>query len=505
MSGFVLEMKGITKLFPGVKSLDDVSLEVKPGSVHALMGENGAGKSTLMKCLFGLYQPDRGTIVLDGKTVQIKEPKQALELGIAMIHQELHPVPDRSVMENVWLGRFPVRRLGPLSWVSDRSMEEATTKLFRELDISMDPRVRIGTLSVSKIQLIEIAKAVSYHSKIIIMDEPTSSLTGPEAERLFAIIRDLKKRGVAIIYISHKMEEILRIADEVTILRDGRKVGTWPASELTIDTMIHSMVGRSLDQRFPPKLNIPNETYFEVKNLSAGGNGRLRDVSFSVKKGEILGIGGLVGAQRTELLETIFGLRPKATGQFFSQGKEIFIRSPRDAIQHGLALLTEERRVTGIFPTWSVLENTVIANQKHYRGPFGLIRDKPRIADTERSIHDLRIKTPSWTAAIKNLSGGNQQKVLLARWLLTQPTLLLLDEPTRGIDVGAKAEIYGMIVELAKQGKSVIVISSEMAELIGLSDRILVMCEGRAAGMIPGQGATEEQILRLATQFKEPV
>ncbi|HET9241642.1 MAG TPA: sugar ABC transporter ATP-binding protein [Oligoflexus sp.] len=505
MSGFVLEMKGITKLFPGVKSLDDVSLNVKPGSVHALMGENGAGKSTLMKCLFGLYQPDRGTIVFDGKAVQIKEPKQALERGIAMIHQELHPVPDRSVMENVWLGRFPVRRLGPFSWVSDRSMEEATTKLFQELDISMDPRVRIGTLSVSKIQLIEIAKAVSYQSKIIIMDEPTSSLTGPEAERLFAIIRDLKKRGVAIIYISHKMEEILRIADEVTILRDGRKVGTWPASELTIDTMIHSMVGRSLDQRFPPKLNIPNETYFEVKNLSAGANGRLRDVSFSVKKGEILGIGGLVGAQRTELLETIFGLRPKATGQFFSQGKEIFIRSPRDAIQHGLALLTEERRVTGIFPTWSVLENTVIANQKHYRGPFGLIRDKPRIADTERSIHDLRIKTPSWTAAIKNLSGGNQQKVLLARWLLTQPTLLLLDEPTRGIDVGAKAEIYGMIVELAKQGKSVIVISSEMAELIGLSDRILVMCEGRVAGMIPGQGATEEQILRLATQFKEPV
>jgi methyl-galactoside transport system ATP-binding protein len=505
MSGFVLEMKGITKLFPGVKSLDDVTLNLRPGSVHALMGENGAGKSTLMKCLFGLYQPDRGTIVLDGRAVLIKEPKQALDLGISMIHQELHPVPDRSVMENLWLGRFPLRRLGPFSWVSDQAMHEATEKLFRELDISLDPRVRIGTLSVSKIQLIEIAKAVSYNSKIIIMDEPTSSLTGPEAERLFKIIRDLKQRGVAIIYISHKMEEILRIADEVTILRDGRKVGTWPAQELTIDSMIHNMVGRALDQRFPAKVNVPDETYLEVQHLSAQGAGRLHDVSFSVKKGEILGIGGLVGAQRTELLETLFGLRPKTTGQFFCQGREIFIHSPRDAIRHGLALLTEERRVTGIFPTWSVLENTVIANQKHYRGRAGFIRDSLRIADTERSIQDLRIKTPSWTTAIKNLSGGNQQKVLLARWLLTKPTLLLLDEPTRGIDVGAKAEIYAMIVELAKQGKSVIVISSEMAELIGLSDRILVMCEGRVAGIIPGQGATEEQILRLATQFKEPV
>jgi methyl-galactoside transport system ATP-binding protein len=504
MSEFVLEMKGITKAFPGVKCLDDVSLEVRPGSVHALMGENGAGKSTLMKCLFGLYQADRGTIALDGKTVLIKEPKQALDLGISMIHQELHPVPDRSVMENLWLGRFPMKRLGPLRWVSDQAMLEATEKLFKELDIPLDPRARIGSLSVSKIQLVEIAKAVSYQSRIIIMDEPTSSLTGPEAERLFAIMRQLQKRQVAIIYISHKMEEILRIADEVTILRDGRKVGTWPASALTIDTMIHSMVGRTLDQRFPARTNVPHETFFEVQHLSAPGAGRLRDVSFSVKKGEILGIGGLVGAQRTELLETIFGLRPRAGGQFFMQGHEIFIRSPQDAIRHGLALLTEERRATGIFPSWSILENTVIAHQRHYRGPMGLLQDRRRLADTERCIRDLRIKTPSWSTAIKNLSGGNQQKVLLGRWLLTQPSLLLLDEPTRGIDVGAKAEIYNMIVELAKQGKSVIFISSEMAELIGLSDRILVMCEGRVADVIPGQGATEEQILRLATQFKEP-
>jgi methyl-galactoside transport system ATP-binding protein len=504
MSAYVLEMKGITKVFPGVKSLDDVTLSVRPGSVHALMGENGAGKSTLMKCLFGLYQPDRGTIVLDDQPVVLKEPKDALDRGISMIHQELHPIPDRSVMENVWLGRFPQKKLGPFSWISDAAMYEATAKLFRELDMDIDPRVRIGTLSVSKIQLIEIAKAVSYQSKVIIMDEPTSSLTGPEAERLFAIIQDLKKRGVAVIYISHKMEEILRISDEVTILRDGRKVGTWPAAEMTIDKMITSMVGRTLDQRFPPKANVPDDVYFEVQHLSSPPPGRLQDVSFTVKKGEILGIGGLVGAQRTELLETIFGLRPKATGQFLCRGREIFIHSPRDAIAHGLALLTEERRVTGIFPVWSVLENTVIACQKSYRGPLGLLQDARRIEDTERSIKDLRIKTPSRAAAIKNLSGGNQQKVLLARWLLTKPELLLLDEPTRGIDVGAKAEIYGMIMDLAKQGKSVIVISSEMAELIGLSDRILVMCEGRVAGIIPGHEATEEKILRLATQFKEP-
>jgi len=503
MSEYILEMKGITKTFPGVKSLDDVTLNVRAGTVHALMGENGAGKSTLMKCLFGLYQPDRGVIVLDGKTVAIKEPKQALDLGIAMIHQELHPVPDRSVMENVWLGRFPIKHWGPLRWVSDKAMQEATEKLFRELEIPLDPRVRIGTLSVSKIQLIEIAKAVSYNSKVIIMDEPTSSLTGPEVERLFAIIKDLKKRGVAIIYISHKMEEILHISDEVTILRDGRKVGTWQAAELNIDKMITSMVGRTLDQRFPSKVNVPENIFFEVQHLSAPPSGRLRDVSFTVKKGEVLGIGGLVGSQRTELLETLFGLRAKATGQFFCQGREISIRSPRDAIRHGLALLTEERRVTGIFPAWSVLENTVVANQKQYRSPVGLLLDRLRIRDTEQSIKDLRIKTPSWTTAIKNLSGGNQQKVLLARWLLTKPDLLLLDEPTRGIDVGAKAEIYGMIMELARQGKSIVVISSEMAELIGLSDRILVMCEGRLAGILPGKEATEEKILRLATQFKE--
>ena len=501
MSAYVLEMKSISKEFPGVKALDGVDLKVRAGTVHALMGENGAGKSTLMKCLFGIYRPDAGEIFLDGKAVELASPKQALDLGVAMIHQELHPVRDRSVMENVWLGRFPIKSFGPLRWVSDRAMLAQTELLFRELDLKIDPRARIGSLSVSKVQSIEIAKAVSYQSKIIVMDEPTSSLNSAEAERLFQVIADLTRRGVAIIYISHKMEEILRIADDVTIMRDGRLIGTWPAADLTIDRMIARMVGRDLGQRFPTKENVPGEVFMRVENLSSRLPASVKSISFDVKKGEILGIGGLVGSQRTELIETIFGLRPKASGRILIEGRELAIRSPADAIAHQMALLTEERRATGIFPMLSVLENIVIANQRRYLGKTHLLRDAGRTADARRYVTELRIKTPSIETPIKNLSGGNQQKVLLARWLLTQPVLLLLDEPTRGIDVGAKAEIYGIISQLAKQGKSIIFISSEMSELIGLSDRILVMCEGRLSGVLPAEGATEEQILRLATRF----
>lgn len=501
MSGYILEMNGICKEFPGVKALDSVSLRLKPGSVHALMGENGAGKSTLMKCLFGMYRPDAGTIIIDGKPELIRNSKQALDLGISMIHQELHPVLERSVMENVWLGRFPLKSFGPLRWVDHETMLKKTEDLFRELEMDIDPKLRIGSLSVSKIQSIEIAKAVSYQAKIIVMDEPTSSLTGTEVERLFAIINELRRRGVAIIYISHKMEEILRIADEVTIMRDGQLVGSWPAGELNIDLIISRMVGRDLQQRFPPKANVPGEVFLKLENLSSPAKNGFKSVSFEVKKGEILGLAGLVGSQRTELIETIFGLRPLASGQIFIKGQALTIRSPQDAMKHKMALLTEDRRATGIFPTLSVLENTVIAHQRHYLNWAGLLDDKARAQDTDRGIHDLKVKTPSIATPIKNLSGGNQQKVLIARWLLTQPELLLLDEPTRGIDVGAKHEIYSIIMELARQGKSVIVISSEMSELMGLSDRILVMCEGRLSGIVPAAGATEEQILRLATHF----
>jgi methyl-galactoside transport system ATP-binding protein len=496
---YLLEMDGISKEFPGVKALDNVSLNVRAGTVHALMGENGAGKSTLMKCLFGMYAPDSGEIRMNGEKLSLPDSRAALNCGITMIHQELHPVPRRSVMENIWLGRFPLRGIRPLRFVDGRRMYNDTQKLFQDLDMDIKPDTIIGDLSVSKIQSIEIAKAVSFNAKVIIMDEPTSSLTGNEVEQLFRIIQDLKRRGVAIIYISHKMEEILRISDDVTIMRDGRKIGTWEASELTTDLIISRMVGRDLTQRFPDRSNHPGDVLLRVEGFTSPIPKSFRDVSFELRQGEILGIGGLVGAQRTELIEALFGLRTVESGRLTLRGKPVRIRRPVDAIRHRMALLTEERRVTGIFPVLSVLENTVIANQKRYEN-YGWIDDAKRREDTDRSIGRLSVKTPSMKTLIRYLSGGNQQKVLLARWLLTQPDILLLDEPTRGIDVGAKFEIYSIIAELATQGKSIIMISSEMPELLGMSDRIMVMCEGRLTGIVDGNTATEEQIMRLAAQ-----
>lgn len=496
---YVLEMKNISKEFPGVKALDGVTLRVRPGTVHALMGENGAGKSTLMKCLFGIYKPDGGEIRLDGQRVTIQDSKTALAHGISMIHQELHPVPYRSVMENLWLGRFPTRGFGPIRFINHTKMLRLTEALLQDLDMDISPKVRIGSLSVSKIQTLEIAKAVSYNSKIIVMDEPTSSLTGNEVEQLFTIIERLKKRGVAIIYISHKMEEILRISDEVTIMRDGTYMGTWPASELTTDLIISRMVGRDLTQRFPERDNVPGDVIMKVEKLTSPTERSFNNVSFELRKGEILGIGGLVGAQRTELVEALFGLREIQSGSISINGNKIKIQTPVDAKKHKIALLTEERRVTGIFPVLSVLENTVIANQSNYE-KFMILNEGRRRKDTEANIAKLRVKTPSMWALMQNLSGGNQQKVLLARWLLTEPDILLLDEPTRGIDVGAKYEIYSIITELARQGKSIIMISSEMPELLGMSDRIMVMCEGRLTGIVDGATATEHEIMRLAAQ-----
>lgn len=497
---YLLEMNRISKEFPGVKALDDVTLKVRPGTVHALMGENGAGKSTLMKCLFGIYKPDAGEIYLNGQKVEINNSKDALTNGISMIHQELHPVPFRNVMENIWLGRFPVKRFGPFTFVDHKKMFEDTKKLFQDLDMDLNPNEIVRNLSVSKIQSIEIAKAVSFHAKVIVMDEPTSSLTGNEVEQLFTIIEELKSRGVAIIYISHKMEEILRISDDVTIMRDGKLIGTWPAHELTTDLIITRMVGRDLTQRFPQRSNVPGDVVLKVEGLTSPFAKSFKDVSFELRKGEILGVGGLVGAQRTELIEALFGLRSVASGRILINGKQVRIKSPIDAKKHKIALLTEERRATGIFPVLSIKENTVIANQARYETPYFLLNEKKRKEEVSRSIDLLRVKTPSMKTLIKNLSGGNQQKVLIARWLLTEPEILLLDEPTRGIDVGAKYEIYSIIADLAKQGKSIIMISSEMPELLGMSDRIMVMCEGNLSGIIDGENATEEEIMRLATK-----
>lgn len=497
MGEYLLEMNHISKAFPGVQALDDVSLKVRPGSVHALVGENGAGKSTLMKCLFGIYVKDSGEIILDGKNEEILSTRQALDLGVSMIHQELHPIRFRPVMENIWLGRFPKKGIA----VDKKEMIRKTRELFKEIDLDINPETAAGDLSPSNLQLVEIAKAVSYNAKIIIMDEPTSSLTNNETEHLFKIIKQLQKKGCAIIYISHKMEEILQICDEVTIMRDGKYIGSWFASELTTDEIINKMVGRELTNRFPPKDTKPkSDVILKVNDFCSPIPRSFQHVSFELHQGEILGIGGLVGAQRTELVEAIFGLRDVVSGEVYKNGKKIDIHCVADAKQNGLALLTEERRASGVFAHLSVLDNTVIAAQRKF-ATNGVLNGSKRIKAAREKSKELNVKTPTLETEMENLSGGNQQKVLFGRWLLTDPDILILDEPTRGIDVGAKYEIYTIMLDLVRQGKSVIMISSEMPELLGMADRIMVMCEGKMTGILNRSEADQVSIMRLATQY----
>jgi methyl-galactoside transport system ATP-binding protein len=493
----LLEMRGITKEFPGVKALDNVDLTVRPGTVHALMGENGAGKSTLMKCLFGIYNRDSGTILLDGKEVSFKSSKEALENGVAMVHQELNQALTRSVTDNLWLGRYP--KVGGLM-VSESIMRKRTREIFDQLDIRVDPKAIMSTLPVSQRQMVEIAKAVSYDAKVIVFDEPTSSLTETEVEHLFRIINMLRDKGCGIIYISHKMEEILRISNDVTIMRDGQWVATRPAKELTMDDIIKLMVGRELTNRFPPKENVPGDVILEVEHLS-GKYTRLKEASFQLRQGEILGIAGLDGSGRTEVLENLFGAMTKGSGTIRLHGKEIANKNPRESIKNGFALLTEERRATGIFGIRDIRDNTVISNLKSYLMGGICLSDKKMKADTDWAIQAMRIKTPSQSTQIRSLSGGNQQKVIIGRWLLTKPEVLLLDEPTRGIDVGAKYEIYQLIINLAKEGKGVIMVSSEMPELLGVCDRILVMSGGQLAGEVDAKNTSQEEILTLAAKY----
>jgi methyl-galactoside transport system ATP-binding protein len=500
-SEYVLEMRNISKNFPGVKALDDVTVKVAPGTVHALMGENGAGKSTLMKCVFGLYTADSGEVLLDGKPVSFTSTRQALEDGIAMIQQELQPVPERSVMENFWLGRFPVRNYGILKIIDEKKMYADCKAVLDDLGIDIDPAVKVMNLSASKIQAMEFAQAVSYHPRVIIMDEPTSSLTENEVQHFFSIIRRLRDQGTAIIYISHRIEEILEISDEVTIMRDGRVTGTYPSKSLTNEFIINQMVGRTLTNMYPPRENVPSDVVLKVEHLTSRAERSFRDVSFDVRRGEIFGIGGLVGAQRSELVETLFGLRGVRNGTISINGVKAVITNPIQAKHYKMALLTEERRETGIFPALSVLDNTLIANLARYLSKAGLLDQRKGDRDAKKIIQTLRVKTPTVATLMENLSGGNQQKVIVARWLLTEPDILILDEPTRGIDVGAKYEIYSIIADLAKSGKTIIMISSEMPELIGMSDRIMVMCEGRVTGILDGKEATQERIMALATQL----
>ena len=501
MQQYRLEVEGMCKSFPGVKALDHVSLKVRPGTVHALVGENGAGKSTLMKCLFGLYHPEEGTIKIDGEQVTITDTKTALHLGMSMIHQELNPVPYRNVMDNIWVGRFPRKGLV----VDEKEMERRTNELLQNLEFEIDCKTLAKDLSVSQLQAIEIAKSISYDAKIIIMDEPTSSLTTAETKHLFKLIRKMKSEGRSIIYISHKLEEIFEISDDITVMRDGTYIGSYNSEEIDIEKLIGLMVGREMSERFPPNEGvISDENMLKVEHLTSAVPNSFKDISFDLRKGEILGIGGLVGAQRTELVESIFGLRPVSSGTVTINGKAVSIANARQGIQHGIALLTEERRFNGIVPMLSVKDNVLVAAYKKYvKNKLGILNVKLLHQPVDKACKALDVRMTNSDVQIKNLSGGNQQKVLLGRWLLTDCDVLILDEPTRGVDVGAKYEIYKIMRRLAAEGRSIIMVSSEMPELLGMSDRVMVMCEGRLSGILEGSQATQVDVMRLATAFSE--
>ena len=493
MQEVILRMQGIRKTFPGVVALDNVNLDVRSGTVHSLMGENGAGKSTLMKCLIGMYTPDEGTVELAGDIVRFKDTKDGLEHGISMIHQELSPVPEMMVAENIWLGREPRGRLGLLS---PAAMFRKTRELFDEWKIDIDPRARMKDLTVSKQQMVEIAKAISYDAKIIIMDEPPSAIPEREVAHLHGMIKRLTDFGVAIIYITHKMDEVFKISDDITVFRDGKHVGSYPAKELDRDKLIKLMVGRELTDLFPKEEAEIGEVVLSVQGLNRGAV--VKDVSFELHRGEILGLAGLMGAGRTEVLETIFGIEKADSGEIVLNGRALRIKQPSDAIRAGMALLTEDRKLNGIMGVLSVRDNITAAALPRY-SPRGVLRVGEMRKDSEDQREKLRIKTPSLSQLIKNLSGGNQQKALISRWLLTVPDVLMIDEPTRGIDVGAKSEIHRLMSMLAQEGKAIIMVSSELPEVLGMSDRILVMHEGRISGELSREEANQESVMHLAT------
>ncbi len=492
----LLKMSGICKSFPGVKALDNARLEVESGSVHALMGENGAGKSTLMKCLFGVYRRDGGEVLINGEPVDFRSSKDALKNGVAMVHQELNQALTMTVMDNIWLGRFPTLPYLPL--ISRAKMRKMTEELMERLGIDIPADIEMRHLSVAKRQMVEIAKAVSFDAKVIVFDEPTSSLTDKESELLFSIIRKLQKGGAGIIYISHKMAEILQICDTVTVMRDGKHIDTLPAEGLTTDKIIQMMVGRELKDRYPKREATRGSALLEVENLRGVGSLPKR-ASFTLHKGEVLGIAGLEGSGRTELLETLFGLRKRVSGEVLLDGLPIKNSSPIDAKRSGFAMLTEERRASGIFGILSVRENSIISSMDKYR-KFALLSNELMNRAASDIVSSMRVKTPSIKTRISTLSGGNQQKVILGRWLLTEPRVLLLDEPTRGIDVGARQEIYGLINKLAESGHGVIVVSSELPELFGLCDKIMVMSGGEMVGEIDPATQGQEDVMRLATE-----
>ena len=496
---YLLQMKNIVKTFPGVKALKNVHLNVRKGEIHALMGENGAGKSTLVKCIAGIHGQTSGEIFFDGSIRSKYNTQQALNMGISMIHQELSPVPDRPIMENLWLGREPRNKFG---FVDHKKMYEMSKTVLKEIDLDIDPRTIMAELSVAKMQMIEIAKAVSFNSKLIIMDEPTSALTEKEIKQLFILMRKLKEKETSIIYISHKLDEVYEITDRITVFRDGNYIGSEDTDKLNINKMIKMMVGRHVEDMFPKEICPIGDVKLEVKGLTH--RRFFKDVSFTVRKGEILGVAGLIGAGRTEVIETLFGSRKKVSGEIFIDGEKVEINNPRDAINNKIALLTEDRRLSGIFPMLSVRFNMVLTNIPTYINKFKLLKYKKLKADCNEYVKKVHIKTPGLMQRIENLSGGNQQKVLIARWLMISPDILILDEPTRGIDVGAKSEIHRLITRLAGEGKSIIMVSSELPEVMGMSDRIMVMCQGRVTGIIENnKDLTQEELMAYATGIKD--
>lgn len=496
MSDVVLEIKNLSKSFGKNKVLDGINLTVRQGSVMGLMGENGAGKSTMMKCLFGIYTRDEGSISLLNKSIEFKNPKEALESGVAMVHQELNLCLDRTVTDNLFLGRYPTN----FGIVDEIKMFESASSLFSSLNMNVNPKTIMRTMSVSQRQMVEIAKAVSYNAKLIVLDEPTSSLTEREVKKLFSIIRALQKKGVSFIYISHKMDEVFEVCDEVAVLRDGKMILSKPVAETDMNEIISAMVGRSLDKRFPDVDNEPGEDFLKIENLKTKYAPVLEDISFTVRKGEILGLYGLVGAGRSELLEALFGIRTIESGSISINDKYLKFKSSKEAMAHGFALLTEERKLNGMFGKDTIEFNTVITNLNNYKTIGALSKRKIREA-ANREIETMRTRCLSADQGISALSGGNQQKVIIGKWLERSPDVFLMDEPTRGIDVGAKYEIYQLIIKMAKEGKTIIVVSSEMPEILGITNRIAVMSNRRLAGIVNTKETDQETLLRLSAKY----
>ena len=493
----ILSICGMSKSFGRNRVLDHIDLDVRRGTVMGLMGENGAGKSTMMKCLFGTYQRDEGEIFLGGRKVNFSGPKDALENGIAMVHQELNQCLDRNVVDNLFLGRYPKASMGI---VDEGRMKKEASELFRQLGMTVDLSRPMRAMSVSQRQMCEIAKAISYNSEVIVLDEPTSSLTVQEVDRLFEMVRMLKERGISLIYISHKMDEIFEICDEISVLRDGKLVMTKEAAETDMDDLIAAMVGRSLDNRFPPVDNVPGKAVLSVRHLSTKFEPRLQDITFDVREGEIFGLYGLVGAGRTELLETMFGVRTRAAGHVYLDGRLMDFTSAREAMEHGFALITEERKANGLFLKGDLTFNTTIANLRQYR-LRGALSQPRMVKATANEIKVMRTKCMGPADMVASLSGGNQQKVIFGKWLERRPRVFMMDEPTRGIDVGVKYEIYELIIRMAKQGKTVIVVSSEMPEILGITNRIGVMSNGRLSGIVETKETSQEELLRLSAKY----